>query len=547
LWEQSDLDADGVIDELASYSYGENNSATQQTSKTVVAGSALNSPHSTLSYSYDLQGRMATTVVERFAADGVTVIDRESTSFDYDHTGIRVTAHNKLERVSSSTGLLVTLHELDTTYLVDHQNFTGYEQVLREVTTDATGYVVRKVVYTLGHDVVSQWSAGFISSYAPEYDPENGGMSFSNVPTGSHLFLYDGHGSVRSILPRGRYWDIGIDKSFTYDAYGNALGFNPTFAGTVILYRGEQYDVRIGLGYNRRRYVDFWTGTFPTRDPFAGYMHDPQSLHKYAYGHGNPIGNTDPTGEYSLGGVSVSIGISGVLGGTVSYARGGSFFEGFAYGAVGGAVGYLAFPLALAAFGGGTTFAGFYGALASTGFVSGASVGGLQSWMNNRSALDITFDALESGVLGASVSILFGPFFSGKYVARPNTVTNANFAQSAINRAETFSKEGIKVYSKAAGRPINTVDDLVDAIADGTVDASQLAVDFVIKDGVKLILNTRTSTALTRAAVPRSQWYGRDVTGTRVPGLGQTTFDELAEAQLRNNNLAPQGTPNPPS
>jgi RHS repeat-associated protein len=250
---------------------------------------------------------MATTVVERFATDGVTVAERESTSFDYDHTGIRVTAHNKLEHISSDTGLLETRHELDTTYLVDHQNFTGYEQVLREVTTDATGYVVRKVIYTLGHDVVSQWSAGFIASYAPEYDPENGGMSFSNVPTGSHLFLYDGHGSVRSILPRGRYWDIGIDKSFTYDAYGNALGFNPTYAGTVILYRGEQYDVRIGLGYNRRRYVDFRTGTWNRRDPILGNFNDPQSLHKYAYVHGDPVNGIDPTGQFSLGGALVSI------------------------------------------------------------------------------------------------------------------------------------------------------------------------------------------------------------------------------------------------
>jgi RHS repeat-associated protein len=111
---------------------------------------------------------------------------------------------------------------------------------------------------------------------------------------------------VRSILPRGRYWEIGIDKSFTYDAYGNALGFNPTFAGTVILSRGEQYDSRIGLGYNRRRYVDFWTGTWQTKDPFFGNMQDPQSLHKYAYVHGDPIQGVDPTGQF-LAGLGITI------------------------------------------------------------------------------------------------------------------------------------------------------------------------------------------------------------------------------------------------
>jgi RHS repeat-associated protein len=251
---------------------------------------------------------MATTVVERFAADGVTVAERESTSFDYDHTGMRVTAHNILERLDSDTGELTIRHELDTAYLVDHQNFTGYQQVLREETRDVnTGYMVREVVYTLGHDIVSQWSYGVISSYLPDYEEGSEPSEFINTATGSHLFLYDCHGSVRAIAPRGRYWEVAIDKAFTYDAYGNALGFNPTFAGTVILSRGEQFDFRIGLGYNRARYVDFWTGTWKTKDPFAGNMQDPQSLHKYAYVHGDPVNGIDPRG---WGLVSTSISLS---------------------------------------------------------------------------------------------------------------------------------------------------------------------------------------------------------------------------------------------
>ncbi len=42
------------------------------------------------------------------------------------------------------------------------------------------------------------------------------------------------------------------------------------------------------------------TGRFSNLDPFAGNLKDPQSLHKYAYTHDDPVTNIDPTGEYAL-------------------------------------------------------------------------------------------------------------------------------------------------------------------------------------------------------------------------------------------------------
>ncbi len=38
-------------------------------------------------------------------------------------------------------------------------------------------------------------------------------------------------------------------------------------------------------------------GRFIGLDPFAGNMQDPQSLHKYAYVHGDPIMMSDPLGQ----------------------------------------------------------------------------------------------------------------------------------------------------------------------------------------------------------------------------------------------------------
>jgi len=61
----------------------------------------------------------------------------------------------------------------------------------------------------------------------------------------------------------------------------------------------------------RARPYDPRTGRFVGLDPFRGNMQDPQSLHKYAYVHGDPIGGTDPTGLMTLG---QSLGVLGAVG-----------------------------------------------------------------------------------------------------------------------------------------------------------------------------------------------------------------------------------------
>jgi filamentous hemagglutinin len=127
-------------------------------------------------------------------------------------------------------------------------------------------------------------------------------------------------------------------------------------------------------------------------------------------------------------------------------------------------------------------------------------------------------------------------------------VSEANFAQSSINAAGTFSAEGAAKYSQLAGVPIRTVDDLAAAINKGLISPSQLPVDYVVmSNGSQLILNTRTSTALGRAGIPQSQWYGVNQTGVQVPGMSAgTTFNDLAAGQLARNKLPPTGTPNIP-
>jgi len=67
-----------------------------------------------------------------------------------------------------------------------------------------------------------------------------------------------------------------------------------------MLYRGEQYDSNLGLYYLRARYYNPQTGRFMSRDPNAGNITIPASLHKYLYAGGDPVDGRDPSGRDSL-------------------------------------------------------------------------------------------------------------------------------------------------------------------------------------------------------------------------------------------------------
>ncbi len=57
------------------------------------------------------------------------------------------------------------------------------------------------------------------------------------------------------------------------------------------------YDSDLGLYYLRARYYNPLTGRLMSRDPNAGTLVDPKTLHKYLYANGDPVNGIDPTGR----------------------------------------------------------------------------------------------------------------------------------------------------------------------------------------------------------------------------------------------------------
>jgi RHS repeat-associated protein len=100
-----------------------------------------------------------------------------------------------------------------------------------------------------------------------------------------------------------------ISDTYTYDAFGRLISSSGGTANTY-LYTGAQFDPNIGFYYLRARYSDPSTGRFLTQDPFPGSIFEPVSLHHYLYANADPVNNLDPSGEFTLVGLMVSISIN---------------------------------------------------------------------------------------------------------------------------------------------------------------------------------------------------------------------------------------------
>lgn len=250
--------ASSTILRSETYTYNANGFMAQK----VVDDDGDTSPDWTHTYTPDVEDRLISyTRTDHDTSDGDNYA---SIVYDYNESGIRVKAGSRQ-------------------FLIDSNNPTGYAQVLKELTGGSID-----IDYALGTEVLG-------------------------VATASNNYVYfkDGHGSNRQLVTGG---GSGIDgnsqatarqQQYDYDAYGEALGWDlddpdeTIRSKTDMLYAGEQWDADLGMQYLRARYYLPGQGVFNRVDPFFGNMDDPQSLHKYAYVHGDPVNGHDPTGLFT--------------------------------------------------------------------------------------------------------------------------------------------------------------------------------------------------------------------------------------------------------
>ncbi|NOK68638.1 MAG: hypothetical protein GFH25_541198n112 [Chloroflexi bacterium AL-N10] len=109
-------------------------------------------------------------------------------------------------------------------------------------------------------------------------------------------YQHDGVGSVRAVLDGAG----AVQSTTSYDPWGVPVppvvppgvgGGSPAPFG----FTGELHDG--DLVHLRARWYHPSTGTFTSRDPFAGFDTQPYSLHPYQYAYSNPVLLKDPSGE----------------------------------------------------------------------------------------------------------------------------------------------------------------------------------------------------------------------------------------------------------
>jgi RHS repeat-associated protein len=113
-----------------------------------------------------------------------------------------------------------------------------------------------------------------------------------NLSTGAITYLTsDLIGSVRGAVSNSGSLVGTVD----YDAWGNVRSTSEASAISPFGYAGGYTDSD-GLLYLINRYYDPATGQFVSVDPLVS-----QTLQPYSYGNGDPVTNTDPTGQIACG------------------------------------------------------------------------------------------------------------------------------------------------------------------------------------------------------------------------------------------------------
>ena len=401
-------------------------------------------------------------------------------------------------------------------------------------------YKTATITYTYGNGLISD-----SRKEAKGSDTEKRYYHYNHI--GSTTAITDADGDLLYRIAYGTYGELtGI-----YDADGEQAEDTAAVIQAEnlrFLYNGR-YGVETGangLYYMRARYYNPQIKRFINRDIIDGSITDSQSLNKYSYVQGNPVNLIDPFGlcaqdYFSRAGHE----LLDWLGFLFDPADAINFLW---YTAEGNAAMAAATAVAIVPAAGSFIAKGTKQAIkagkkaaqkAGEKAAKNATEKAAKKAAKKKLAKEAGKEAAEKGAeKAAKEAAEKATEKTAKETAEKtakeatekgiksggtSVLDNANYAQKTYS--DTFSTEGIKKYSNLAGEPINTIDDLVKAISTGKIKVEDLPIEYIVRDGNTLILNT---------GIPRNQWVSIDRTGSSF-------FEDLLDGQLSRNKLTSKG------
>jgi RHS repeat-associated protein len=245
----------------------------------VIGGSP---PPPTTTYAYDPAGNRLTKTAGA------------ATAYTYDRAD-RITAAGATAYTVNANGNLTTRGADTFTY--DQANRLKTAVISGTTTTyvyDGDGKVIRKTVGVTTtnylYDVATDLPV-LLSDGARKY-VYGIGLAYT-VDSANAVSVYhtDGLGSVRALTSITGT----LVQTYQTDAFGVPTRTQGPSA-QPFRFTGEQLLPETDFVNLRARQYDPATGRFLSRDPFAGFVIDPQSLNRYAYAGNNPVNNVDPSG-----------------------------------------------------------------------------------------------------------------------------------------------------------------------------------------------------------------------------------------------------------
>ena len=250
----------------------------------------------------------------------------------------------------------------------------SWPDLLTSVTANGTTY---NYTTLSGKVMRQQWG-----NKSLEFIYDDGNQPFAmiyNDGSTSTLYYYvlNAQGDVIALLNANGT----LAASYNYGAWGNysvhgADGkktTDATFIGHInpLRYRGYYYDRETRLYYLQSRYYDFANCRFINADTFAttdtnGFL----SANMFAYCENNPIGNSDPDGEFLNTFIGAATGAA--LGAVLALVTGENVKAAAISGAISGAVSGFAADVIIATGGSALVVAGVYGVAGASGSFAGS-------------------------------------------------------------------------------------------------------------------------------------------------------------------------------